>query len=76
MLRHNTLFNHESCQTRINFFFLCCIFLIICLNSVHVVAQNLDNFQIKLKKIEYIDVNTKEHSYRVVNSTNNVLNLS
>lgn len=76
MLRHNTLRYHESCQTRTNLFFLFFVFLITCLNSVHVIAQTQDNFEIKLKKIEYIDVNTKEHSYVVANSTNNVLNLS
>jgi alpha-glucosidase (family GH31 glycosyl hydrolase) len=44
--------------------------------GVNVVAQTLDSFEIKLKKIEYIDVDTKDYSHVVANSTNNVLNLS
>ena len=76
MLRHNTLTFHKSCQTCINLFFLCCIFLITCLNSVNVVAQTPNNFEIKLKQIEYINVDAKEHSYVDAKSTNNVLNLS
>lgn len=50
--------------------------LIISLNSGKVIAQTPDNFEIKLKQIEYIDVNTKEHTYINANSSNSILNLS
>lgn len=46
------------------------------MNSVNVVAQTPNNFEIKLKQIEYINVDAKEHSYVDAKSTNNVLNLS
>tara|TARA_A100001011_G_scaffold395268_1_gene489785 strand:- start:619 stop:903 length:285 start_codon:yes stop_codon:yes gene_type:complete len=57
-------------------FFSVLFSLIISLNSVKVIAQTPDNFEIKLKQIEYIDVNTKEHTYINANSSNSILNLS
>ena len=76
MLRHYTLPTHEPCQTRAYFFFCVLFSLIISLNSGKVIAQTPDNFEIKLKQIEYIDVNTKEHTYINANSSNSILNLS
>ena len=76
MLRHYILPTHEPCQTRAYFFFCVLFSLIISLNSGKVIAQTPDNFEIKLKQIEYIDVNTKEHTYINANSSNSILNLS
>lgn len=75
MLRHYILPTHEPCQTRAYFFFCVLFSLIISLNSGKVIAQTPDNFEIKLKQIEYIDVNTKEHTYINANSSNSILNL-
>lgn len=76
MLRHYTLPTHEPCQTRGIFFFYVLFSLIITLNSVKAIAQTTDTFEIKLKKIEYIDAKAKEHVYFGENSTNTELSLS
>ncbi len=76
MLRHYILPTHEPCQTRAYFFFCVLFSLISFLNSGKVIAQTPDNFEIKLKQIEYIDVNTKEHTCINATSSNSILNLS
>ncbi len=75
MLRHYTLPTHEPCQTRTYPFFCVLFSLIISLTSAKTIAQTPDAFEIKLKQIEYIDVNTKAHTYIDANSTSTVLNL-
>lgn len=75
MLRHYTIPTHEPCQTRSTLPFFTVLFFVLCLNSVKIIAQTPDAFEIKLKQIEYIDVNTKEHTYIDANNTSTVINL-
>ena len=75
MLRHYTLPTHEPCQTRAYFFFCVLFSLIISLSSAKTIAQTPDAFEIKLKQIEYIDVNTKAHTYIDGTNTSTVIKL-
>jgi hypothetical protein len=76
MLRHYTLPTHEPCQTFNKSFFFTVLFFTICINSLKITAQTADDFEIKLKLIEYIDANTDEHAFIDADSTNTVLNLT
>ena len=50
--------------------------LFISLHSAKTITQTSDAFEIKLKLIEYIDANTKEHTLIEANNTSPVINLS
>ena len=52
------------------------LYLFISLHSAKTIAQTSDDFEIKLKLIEYIDANTKEHTLIDANNTSPVINLS
>ena len=76
MLRHYTLLEHESCQSRFFKYFNCLIFLLLLGTYPTLVAQTEPAVEVKVKQIEYIDQDSEQVSYLNSESTKRELKLS